>query len=116
MITAKDGEWSIELATLRTMGIIDFLQGLLVGEDKKLELSEDEVLEKFYLDYVTINVTEEIGLKSKNTDYQDVSVVEDIQKNPFGAGIKPEFVLARYVPTGQSDRSREFRLDSGLLS
>jgi len=116
MLTATEGEWTIELATLRTMGIIDFLQSLLVGEDKKLELNEDEVLEKFYLDYQTANVHEEINNRDKISDHQQVQIEEDIAKDPFGEGVAPIFVLARYVPTGQDDPKREFKLDVSLLS
>lgn len=116
MFTADRGEWMVELATLRTLGMISFLQSLLVGENKKVTLNEDAVLKKYYLDYQTIEVREEIGLKGKMHDYQDISVSEEIIKDPFGENIPPTFVLAPYTPVDNLDPEREFCLDTCELS
>lgn len=116
MFSADRGEWSVELATLRTLGMISFLQSLLVGESKKVSLDEDAVLKKYYLDYQTIEVREEIGLTGEMTDHQIINVQESIEKDPFGFNTRPEFVLCPYVPTGHSDPQREFCLDVSELS
>ncbi len=116
MFTATEGEWTIELATLKTLGMIGFLQSLLVGENKKVTLNENAVLKKYYLDYQDVEVDEEVGLVSEMEDFKNIEVTESIEKDPFGAGVRPVFVLAPYVPTGHSDPEREFCLDTGELS
>lgn len=107
----SDGVWTVELATLRTVGIIEFLQSLLLAQDKQVVVAENEVLEKYYTDNQTVQVTETINLKTKEQDYQTAQVTEDIQKDPFGAGVAPDFVLAPYTPTGQTDKKREMKMD-----
>ena len=107
MRTPVDGIWTVTLATLRTMGIIEFLQELLLAQDKQITIDEDAVLEKYYMDYQDLQITEDIQLKTKYEDFQDLQITEDIQKDPFGAGVAPDFVLAPYTPTGQTDKKRE---------
>lgn len=116
MFTATEGEWTVELATLKTLGMIAFLQSLLVGENKKVSLNENAVLKKYYLDYQTAQVDEDINLASEKEDHQTIEVSELIEKDPFGAGVRPIFVLAPYQPLGHSDPKREFCLDTGELS
>ncbi len=107
MRTPTDGIWTVTLATLRTMGIIEFLQNLLLAQDKQIKVDEDAVLEKYYIDNQTLQITELIELKSKYEDFQNLQITEEIQKDPFGAGVKPDWVVAPYTPTGQTDPKRE---------
>ncbi len=111
MRTPVDGIWTVTLATLRTMGIIEFLQNLLLAQDKQIKVDEDAVLEKYYIDNQDLQITELIELKTKYEDFQNLQITEDIQKDPFGAGVKPDWVLASYTPTGQTDKKREMLLD-----
>lgn len=111
MRSQHDGMWNVQLATLRTMGVIDFLQKLILSQDKKIKVAENEVLEKYYTDNQTVRVTEEITLKVKEQDYQTVEVEESIEKDPFGDGVPPNFVLAPHFPEGHDDPDREMRLD-----
>jgi len=115
MYSANNGIWSVELATLRTVGIIDFLQKLLTDQTRQITIDSNEKLEKYYEDNQTAQVTEEVSLKVAMQDYQTAQVTEEITKDPFGAGVKPDFVLAPYVVTGQTDKSREFFLDASPL-
>lgn len=101
MRTPTDGLWSVELATLRTIGIIDFLQGLLLNQDQQITIAENEVLEKSYAVTEAVQVTETITRLTPYTDNQTVQVAESIVKDPFGAGVSPDFVLAPYVPSGR---------------
>ncbi|MCF7819871.1 MAG: hypothetical protein K9M44_00165 [Candidatus Pacebacteria bacterium] len=116
MFTATEGEWTVELATLKTLGMISFLQSLLVGENKKVTLNENAVLKKYYLDYQDVQVDEEIGVVEEMEDYKTIEVAESIEKDPFGAGVRPTFVLAPYIPVGHADPEREFCLDTSELS
>ena len=97
MIGYNKGQYEVGIATLRTMGIIDFLQKLLLSQNKQIVVSSDAVLEKYYRDSQQISVTEEISLHTNMQDHQDVAVTEKIRANPWPAGV--EFVLAPYVPT-----------------
>jgi len=114
MMSRTKGEWSVELATTKTMGIIKFLQDRLLSADN-IEMNENDVLEKYYRDTARVVVTEEIELLDKKEDYQNVEVTEEIEKDPFGPGVPPDFVLCPYIPTSNSDPKREFFLDRGTL-
>ncbi len=113
MLGPNDGIWTVDLATYKTIGIINYLQNQLLNE--KITINEDEVLKKYYLDAQTVQVTEEITLTEKKQDYQDIEIEEDIERNPFGA-IPPIFVLAPHIVTGHTDQLREFRLGGSYLS
>lgn len=115
MITRTKGEWSVELATLKTLGIIQFLQDKLLNDDKRVDFNSDDVIEKYYKDNTPVAVIEEVGILEAINDHQSVNVDEDVEKNPFDPS-EIEFVLCPYVPTGNDDPKREFRLDRGLLS
>jgi len=109
----NEGIWSVDLATLRTVGIIDFLQRLLIDETKKIAIAEDEVLEKYYTDYQKINVAEEISLHTEKQDYKTIEVAEQIRKDPW----TPVWVLAEYFPSDDADAKRQMRLNySSYLS
>jgi len=107
MRTPTEGKWTAELATMRTIGIIEFLQKLLLNQNKQIEVAENEVLEKDYVDNQTINVTEEITKIEPYEDYQNIQITEDLSKDPMGAGVAPIFVLAPHVPTSHADPCRE---------
>lgn len=109
MRTPTEGVWSVELATMRTVGIIEILQRLL--SDDKITYSEDEVLERHRKDYQTVEVTEEISRHTPYEDHQTVNVAESIEKDPMGGATEPDWVLAPYVPSSHSDPKREGRLD-----
>lgn len=107
MRTPTDGTWTVELATLRTMGIIAFLQQLLLDQNQQITVASSEVLEKYYLDNQNVQVTEEIGLYTEVQDWQNVQVAEQIRKDPWTI----EFVLAPYTPVNDADNKREMILD-----
>lgn len=113
MLSNTLGEFTVDLATLRTVGIITFLQKLLINKSSEIALNENDVLEKYYLDNQQVFVQEEISLKSKMQDYQNINVSENIVKDPFGAGVKPDLVWCPYIPTGQTDKNRELIWDQG---
>jgi len=116
MFGKDTGIWEVEIATQRTMGIINFLQQLLLSSADEIVLNDNEVLEKSYSVSEQIRVTEEITLTTINQVDEQVNVTEDIVVDPFGANTPPDFVLAPYVPTGHSDPKREFLLDGSYLS
>lgn len=103
----NDGIWKVELATLRTMGIIAFLQKLLIDQNKLIVVAANEVLEKYYVDNQNIQVTEEIALHTELEDHQDIQVAEQIRKDPWTV----EWVLAPYTPVNDADNKREMLLE-----
>jgi hypothetical protein len=111
MKTPTEGVWTAELATMRTIGIIEFLQKLLLEQNRQIKVAEDEVLEKDYVDNQRIVITEEIERITPEEDFQDVGVEEDVVKDPFGAGTPPTWVLSPCLPTSQTDEKREMLLD-----
>lgn len=94
----NDGIWKVDLATLRTMGIIAFLQKLLIDQNKLIVVADNEVLEKYYVDNQNVQVTELIALHTELEDHQDIQITERLTKDPLGAGVAPDFVLAPYTP------------------
>lgn len=113
MKSINDYEWNVQLATLRTVGIVDFLIGLLKSGDRVIEDTGNTVLEKTVYPKETIKFGDAIGI---NTD--DIPTPEVIE---FGdvATVQPldyeiEFVLAPLgAPVGNK---RVFMMDVGLLS
>ncbi len=115
MRTPTDGLWHVELATMKTVGIISFLQKLLLDQSRQIEIAENEILEKGYFDNKTIEITEEITKATPSQDHQTVSVDEDIEKDPMGADTAPIFVLGPYFPSSHSDPYREARFDYSFI-
>jgi len=111
----SEGVWSVELATLKTVGIITFLQNLLIKNDEQIEVAENEVLEKGYFDNQTAEITEQITKATPAQDYQNVGVDEDIYKDPMGTDTAPIFVLSPYFPSGHADVYREGKIDISLI-
>jgi hypothetical protein len=116
MLSFDKGIWEVEVATLRDMGIIIFLQNMLLQQTKDTVLSDTEVLEKFYAISEEADITEEITLTTKMTVDEGANVGEECLKDPFGDGVSPDFVLAPYTPTSNTDPKREFVLDNSLLA
>ena len=116
MRTPTEGEWTVALATIKTLGMIELLQQLLLRDKQNLDINENVVIKKYYLDEQAVAIQELITVKMKMEDFQEIEIDEDIAKDPFGPNTPPEFVLAPYTPTGQTDPKREFRLDRSYLS
>ena len=111
MQTANTGKWLLTLASLRTLSIIQFLQGLFLSSNQVIEIDENEVLEKAYYANEDFNITEEVEQKSKVANQENIEITEYVAREPSDI----DFVLAPYTPTGTTDPKREFMLDRGLL-
>lgn len=107
MFSAFEGEWIIELATMRSIGIIDFLQKLLLGQSNTIEVDDNAVLEKYPVINETVGVSEEISVITPMDNSEQIGVSENIIRDPFGAGVKPRWVFGRHFPESDSDRNRE---------
>lgn len=116
MFGKTEGVWEVEIVSSKFVGIITFLQNLILKDTKDIVLNDDEVLEKNYTVSEQINITELIALTTITQNNETVQIAEDIMVDPFGANTAPYFVLCPYVVTGQTDRNREFLLDGSYLS
>jgi len=112
MVTKERFTYTVKLATLRTVGIIDFLIGLLKAGDKLIEEKGDVVLEK------TVFPTEDIEIgdaTSINTDdypqAENLEITEDLTVQALDYAV--EFVLGPQLPVGVK---RVFILDGSPLA
>jgi hypothetical protein len=101
--------YEVEVVTTQKYSLIELLQKILQPEDTAIDSSE--VAELLKTDTVDISIGELIEAMSAVEDIVDVEVVEVIQKDPLGAGVEPEWVLAEYFPTDITDPKREGRLN-----
>ncbi len=90
----NEGVWDVKLATLRTIGIIEVLQKLLLAGQIEVKESEDEVVYKFYTDHQDISIAELITAVTAETDEQSIGITESIRKDPW----TPQWVLGPYFP------------------
>jgi len=59
MRTEDEMMYNVSLVSTKTMGIIEFLQKLLMADDRKLTINEDEVVDKLWSGEETFTVQEE---------------------------------------------------------
>lgn len=88
--------FKVRCASAKILTMIYFLQKLLLRESDNLEIDENQLLELLQL------------------DAQNVIIQEEIVKDPFGAGVRPSWVLGYYYPTDPYlDNKRTSRLING---
>ncbi|OQB06783.1 MAG: hypothetical protein BWY21_01898 [Parcubacteria group bacterium ADurb.Bin216] len=113
MLSPYKRQYDVTIASMRTLGIIYFLQNLLLTGRREEKTTENDVVYKYYIDWQQIQVTEDITLEELMQDYQDTEVTELIRKDPFVV----QWVLSPYFPTSDSDPKRPMRLSiSSYLS
>lgn len=113
MLSPFARQYDVTIASMRTIGIIYFLQNLLLTGRREEKSTENDVLYKYYIDWQQIQVTEDISVEEAVQDYQDTEVTESIRKDPFTV----QWCLSPYFPTDDSDPKRPMRLDiSSYLS
>jgi hypothetical protein len=95
----EKAEYQVELASNKVIGIIEFLQSLLLGNRKRIGIRENEVPNIIKLDFQDVEVEEQVTRISSSTDFQDVEIEEEIRVDPFEA----IFVFAPYFPVDDSD-------------
>lgn len=98
ILTKDSFEYSVEIATMKTMGITYFLQNLLLKGKVETDEGENETLYKLMLDHQEVAIEENIQLQVDMQDTQSIVIDEYIVKDPFGEGVEPEWVLGPYVP------------------
>jgi hypothetical protein len=105
--------YSVELITTKTYDLIQILQSLLQPVNSQPD--NNTVADTIRTDIGTITITETITRNSPGgTDIATITIAETIAKDPLGAGVEPDWVLAPYVPSGTTDTKREGLLDYSL--
>lgn len=92
--------WTVTLATLRTLGIIDFLIDQLRSSSRLIEESENEILDKYYSkkEVVIFNETVTVS-KVQNLQSEEVIFVETVTVRALDYAV--EFVVGdHFVPAG----------------
>lgn len=104
--------YSVEAITTNKITLIDLLQRIIAPENPAID--ENEIAETIYTDLADINITELITAVSPLLDQATITAVENIQKDPLGAGVEPTWVLGPYTPTSPTDPKRWGHLNGSL--
>jgi hypothetical protein len=90
--------YEVELASLRTIGIIEFLIDLLTAGDRLIDDSEDQVLEEayFFLETITVDEVFEVGVAIDNDETITVGESSTVQALNYGT----QFVFGEWTPSG----------------
>ena len=111
-LTPTSFVYEVETVTTREHGLIELLQEILSPESRLTE--EAEVSESIKIDIQAVSIVESIQRIIPHAVVETVSISENIQKDPLGAGVAPDFVVAPYSPTGITDTKRVGFLDNSL--
>jgi hypothetical protein len=114
--TNNEFEYNVSLVTTKTFGMIELLQKLLMEETKKIEIQENEILEKIEIISEGLVINESISKQTHAEVGQPINIVEVLDKDAWGNNPDPLancwWVLAWYCQSSPTtDRKRQFRLD-----
>ena len=116
MLSPNQGVWSVQLATLRTIGIIDFLIALLRKSGDLVGDQGTEVLEKAVFSRERMTMGEVVEI---NTDDYPQSETMEMGENFYDQALDfdIEFVLGPYIhdPSDGADKKRVFVLNNSRL-
>lgn len=103
--------YSVELVTTKKYDLTELLQSIIQPEN--LQYADSETTEDIRTDIQDLVVVESIDkqIGSAITDNATITVSENLQKDPLGAGIEPTWVLGTYFPSSISDTKRDGLLD-----
>ena len=115
-VTEDRGLWHAELATLRTLGIIELLIQLLKKDNGEITDSSNEVLEKTVFPMESIGIADAVSVNTNDVPTTEtLAVHDDVYTQALNFNMT--WVLGPYVPTPSngSDIYRVFLLDRSLL-
>lgn len=115
MVSPDVYTYNVQLATLRTVGIIDFLVGLLLAGRETVGDATSEVLEKVIFESEIVAFDDGTPVVSLVHDPQTESVDVDEGTPAVNIDFGTEFVAGPYIPTGPSDVKRVFILNGSPL-
>lgn len=104
--------YRVTLVTTKRFELLEILQKILQPDD--IQNADAEVVEDIRTDEVEISIAELITLPASVTNFTTLVFTENIYKDPLGAGVEPDWVLAPYFPSSHTDTKREGVLDYSL--
>jgi len=113
MVTNEVYIYTVQLATLRTMGIIDFLINLMLSGNETVADGESEVLQKVFFKAEMLGLQETVVTSKLHNPLTENLGIDDVVTSNIDFGTV--FVLGPYVITGPADTKRTFILNGSLL-
>ncbi len=105
--------YKVEVVSTRLYDLTEILQTLL--QPASLRIEDAEVAEIIKTDIATVTITELISVvAATGVITETVTISENIQKDPIGAGVEPIWVLGPYFPSSISDTKRVGILNQSL--
>ena len=115
MRTSDAMVWTASLVTTKTFELLEFLQSLLLRDNRFLKVSENETLDISVPEIIeTITVSESITV-TLGADYQKTNTVDSADSRNVYLNNPPIWVAGSYNPTGAGDRNRVAFADRGAL-
>ena len=112
MLNQDTGYYMVELATLRTITIIDFLIDQIRQGQRVIEETGDEILKKYKRNSETIAIADAVTAStSHNPQAETLVIAETFTPQPLNYAV--EFVLGPTTPAGVK---RQFVLDGSPLA
>jgi hypothetical protein len=105
--------YSVGLATMKTIGIIEFLISQLKAKDEIVGDTGSTTLDKSYFVKEGLEITESLAAAVDDTIAENIEITEAVQRN---VGVDPVFVFAPYVPVNLSDEKVEAQFDRARFS
>lgn len=99
MVTQERYIYNVKLATLRTVGIIDFLIGLLKMSDRLIADSGETILEKTVFPVENISVTEVVDVNmEENEQVESAEITESLTVQALDYDVN--FCVGHFAPDG----------------
>lgn len=118
MFTSGEMKYKLSLVTTRTFGIIDFLRNLLQGENKKIVIDENEIIDviESYNETITVGETVTSDLEH-NPQSETMTMSETFTAESLN--YEPVWVLADFTPimggsVGYSDLVSWWKFDERI--
>lgn len=116
MVTPETYIYQVRLATLRTIGIVEFLIGLIRSEQRILESDSEVIIEKYVRPKENIDVSETISINTDDYPQQE-NVTAHENFYPQALNFDVRFVAGPYQhnPANSSDNLRVFIADGSRV-
>ena len=113
MLTQEKFKYQVRLASVKSIGIIDFLINLLRNNKLALEKGGESVIEKTAYPIEKMAMSDTIAIDTDDYPQSEEMIISETIKERLN--YQHDFVLCPYEPTDIDDIKREFLLDYGIL-
>lgn len=107
-----DFVYNVGCVTTKQFEFVELLQKIVAAEP--LDVDEIEASEQIFAANEEMTFTEDIQMVDPLEANEEMTFAENYLLDPLGAGVNAEYVLSKYIPTGQLDTLRPGRLDISL--